>query len=133
MNSELTKQLVDKFPKLYSKNFHFSVEDGWYGILYDLSAQLSEYIDKADDKLLEEMKESGVDFDKTCLVGQCKEKYGSLRYYLNCGMPKEVNDIVDVVEDIAGTICEVCGKEGKIRPGGWIKCLCDEHDENRKK
>lgn len=133
MNEELTQKLIEKFPKLYSKNFYFSVGDGWYNILFDLSSRLSELMENMDDETKSVLRESGVDFEKTCLVAQCKEKFGSLRYYLNAGGSKEMNDLINAVEDIAGTVCELCGKSGKIRPGGWIKCLCDEHDKERKK
>jgi hypothetical protein len=29
------------------------------------------------------------------------------------------------------TICEECGAPGKLRGGGWMRTLCDKHEEER--
>ncbi len=59
-------------------------------------------------------------------IDQIKEKFGSLRYYYTGG-DEYIAGMVDLVEELSTRICERCGKPGKIRTGGWLKTLCDEH------
>lgn len=62
-------------------------------------------------------------------VVQIKEKFGGIRIYLGGMKPslyEDVDDIVANAEDESLTICEVCGKPGEPRRGGWIKTLCDQ-------
>jgi hypothetical protein len=39
--------------------------------------------------------------------------------------------MVRMAESWAAHSCEECGKPGKSRKSGWIKTLCDEHEEER--
>jgi hypothetical protein len=79
---------------------------------------------------------------------QVKEKYGTLRIYLNSGLmrgpylssglfPDEqqaaqnakedaaARRLVAAAEEESGSICESCGNPGLAREGSWIKTLCD--------
>ena len=58
-------------------------------------------------------------------VSQVKEKFGGLRFYVGAATP-EVFDIIDECERLSYKTCELCGKPGKPREGGWIKTLCDD-------
>jgi len=58
---------------------------------------------------------------------QVKEKWGLLRVYISEGN-EERWKLIDEYETRSGTICEVCGEEGKRRSGSWIKTLCDKHN-----
>lgn len=67
---------------------------------------------------------------------QIKEKFGVLRAYYSCpeasdGVLLRISEIVCKYEDMSTEICEKCGKPGKVRHDGWIKTLCDEHEEKR--
>ena len=62
---------------------------------------------------------------------QIKEKFGGLRFYYNGG-DEVIDNMVDSAEMTADKTCEMCGKPGEKRGGGWIKTLCDEHDAERK-
>jgi len=58
---------------------------------------------------------------------QVKEKWGGLRIYTDY-----INEKVDIAirnaERKSFTMCEVCGKEGKLRNcNGWYRTLCDVH------
>ena len=59
---------------------------------------------------------------------QIKEKFGTLRFYTNGG-----DDIIDgmirMAESMSGVTCEKCGSPAKRRDGGWIRTLCDKHEE----
>jgi uncharacterized protein with HEPN domain len=58
---------------------------------------------------------------------QVKEKYGSLRVFVEGGSD-EAMELIDAAETASETICEVCGKPGNIQCiRGWDKCLCPAH------
>ena len=60
-------------------------------------------------------------------VMQVKEKFGGLRFYVGGATPEEF-EAIDKAEADSYTICEECGKSGKLREDlGWILTLCDEH------
>lgn len=65
-------------------------------------------------------------------VEQCKEKFGSLRLYINSqtveGMDSSVIDkIVEEIENQTCIICSVCGAPSTKHSTGWIMFYCDEH------
>ncbi|MEK6880416.1 MAG: LAGLIDADG family homing endonuclease [Nanoarchaeota archaeon] len=58
----------------------------------------------------------------------------SLCFYMTCATD-EMYDLIQEYEKKSETICEDCGKEGKLRNDlGWILTLCDKHyKENQKR
>ncbi|ARO57097.1 hypothetical protein B2G69_24980 [Methylorubrum zatmanii] len=64
---------------------------------------------------------------------QAKEKFGSIRWYYDCSDDYEyTQSLVDSVEHLSAFICEECGRPGRIRQGGWLRCLCQEHANGRR-
>lgn len=61
---------------------------------------------------------------------QVKEKFGGLRFYVDGG-DDYTRGLIAMAEDMSFRICEVCGKPGQLRQGGWILTLCDEHHNDR--
>lgn len=61
---------------------------------------------------------------------QVKEKYGTLRFYVY-GADEYIDGMIHMAEGISARTCETCGNPGKIRDGGWIRTLCDEHAEEQ--
>ena len=57
---------------------------------------------------------------------QVKEKFGSLRFYIEGGTDEDYAAI-DLAESVSVRTCEVCGSPGKLRGNHWLKTLCDEH------
>lgn len=57
---------------------------------------------------------------------QVKEKYGTLRFYVNYE-DGYIRGLISMAESMSGRTCEVCGNPGTRRDGGWIQTLCDEH------
>jgi hypothetical protein len=124
MTPEHDKYLCEKYPKLYAQRngdpmstlmcFGFEVGDGWFSLIDKLSAKLEKLNDTKDAKI-EAM--------------QVKEKYGSLRFYIN-GVPialdKEVYAAINEAEDESYKTCESCGKPGEPNDRGWISTLCPE-------
>jgi hypothetical protein len=56
---------------------------------------------------------------------QVKEKWGGLRFYVSGS--SELLDFISEMENKCLEMCEICGRPGKPREGGWIRTLCDEH------
>ena len=140
MRGELEEKLAAEFPfmrksktfgqqmndgkinDLYSA-FGCECGDGWYEVLRGLCSEVTEVFAEAGAEPL-------------IIVDQVKEKYGGLRFYYHLsaqeGMPegfaKKIDDVVEKWGDSAETVCEECGKPGKLRNDlGWIQTLCDEH------
>jgi hypothetical protein len=90
-----------------------SCDAGWYPIVVALEEQLAE-IDPAYE------------------VHQCKEKFGTLRYYYSAseGVPeddrKRMDELVDAAEVATETTCEKCGEPGELHRAStsWMKTLC---------
>jgi hypothetical protein len=121
----------------------FDVGDGWLPLIDLLSKALLPYVDeinkkeqewfdgqtKEDQELIREPSKFG--------VVQVKQKFAGLRYYTS-HHTEEMGKIINLFENLSYQTCEVCGRLGKPRSGGWIETLCDEHangkevDENFK-
>jgi len=35
-----------------------------------------------------------------------------------------IHDIINEAEAKSEKVCEICGDEGSVLEGGWLKCLC---------
>src|SRR5438105_15914827 len=101
---------AERFPNLYANGMFFECGKGWYQILEGLSAQL--------EKLIVKLKQEQ-ELVEYCFAVQVKEKFGTLRFYMSTstdGMDK----LIDEAEALSAKTCEVCGNDGRIRPGKWI-------------
>jgi len=125
MRKELDEKLVASFPLLYSDRgapmnqtamcWGFDVGNGWFDLIWDLSARLEKLI------FLFTLEHPAESYPR---ASQVKEKFGGLRFYMTSATD-EMWDLIDEAEGKSYTICEDCGQPGKERPGGWIKTLCD--------
>ncbi|KQO66531.1 hypothetical protein IPV08_19130 [Methylobacterium sp. SD274] len=75
------------------------------------------------------VKDAGIPSDFR--TSDAKEKYGSARWYVEGDTSAAVDDVIDAVEHLSAHICEDCGAPGRIRQGGWLRCLCTRHAEGR--
>ena len=115
MNPQLDKILCETFPKLYSKrkasmtqscmSWGFDCGDGWFLILWQLSEQL--------EKL-------------GCVAAQVKEKFGTLRFYLE-GHLAGAEELITEAERLSTVTCEQCGQPGEMNESGWMKVRCHQH------
>lgn len=138
MKEEFDKILVEKYPKIFKDRngdpkstlmcFGFGHGDGWFQIIDSLCGNIQQYTDWNNNnfaKGYEQYKEV-----KQLVAVQVKEKFGGLRFYYEGG-DEHIHGMVRMAESWASVTCEVCGKPGQLRSGGWIKTLCDEHEEER--
>ena len=119
MKKELEEKLYNEFPILYQKRVGFSFEDGWFDIIYRLSEGIEKEIMKMKP---EEMEET--------YVRQAKEKFGTLRFYMNSSTDTIDKLIIDAEKETEIT-CEDCGnKEGTLGTSAenkhWKRTVCKE-------
>lgn len=126
MRQELDKILCLRCPKLYADRWGnmaytcmcwgFETDDGWYELIYKLSARLENLINQLPPQ--DQHKYKAV---------QVKEKFGELRFYMTMETP-EMEALIDAAEEESAHICEICGRRGKTRDlAGWLQTLCFWH------
>lgn len=119
MTSKFEK-MVEMFPNLYRKGFMIgnSVNEGWYQLLFELSARLD---------LLVKSHIAEHPEDKTPPTAlQVKEKFGRLRFYMS-KPTEEMSDLLYEYECKSNTICERCGEPGNLYSiNNWLKTVCAE-------
>jgi hypothetical protein len=62
-------------------------------------------------------------------VVQVKEKFGTLRFYIQAGTDEHYN-YISFAESMSGRTCETCGSPGKRLGRGWIYTACEVHAED---
>lgn len=140
MTDENLQNLKNSYPELFNKahSCYMSVNDGWFNIIDTLCSLL--YSDVYQQKLrIKYLEENGTKdqihsatlelnslIDKLPVISQVKEKFGSLRFYV-----ESATDIqyayIEFAESLSSRTCEVCGSPGKQSYSGWIKTLCETH------
>lgn len=122
MRKELKDALVKDFPNVFRlattpiedagwmpiQGFGIECGDGWEPII----RRLCEVIEKKD-----------------MVATQIKEKFGGLRFYVAGKGDGESDVAITEAEKESYKTCERCGEPGRIREGGWIQTLCDEHSK----
>ena len=138
-----------------------SCGDGWYNILDTLCFHLQNLVDQPhkdtemykswiqkeqekDENINEEwierckqlIKESQEKIISQIEAVQVKEKYGTLRFYLNeypanKTVDAKVRAYINFAESISACTCEMCGVPAKQKTGGWIKTICEPCEEKR--
>lgn len=114
-------ELLAKYPKLYAKLSYFECDNGWIGLIDELS------------KKLEEINNKYPNFEDRIYAVQVKQKFGGLRFYCYstdniCKEDYELKDrLIEQAEKASYTICEMCSKPAKsVNSRGWISTLCDQ-------
>ena len=62
---------------------------------------------------------------KSFRITQVKEKYGTLRFYINAGS-SEIYQLIHKAEEKSATTCICCGKPAKYISLGWISPYCKD-------
>jgi hypothetical protein len=131
MSPEKDDKLCKDFPLLYADRHRsmtetcmcwgFTCNDGWYDIIYRLSAKLESLIEACDP----------VEGEKPRAV-QVKEKFGSLRFYMSFNTD-EMSDLIREAEKESDITCEDCGKPGRLWGKSWLRTNCQECESKIKK
>ena len=85
-------------------------------------------------QLAESCHEELLAVDPNYVPRQIKEKFGTLRYYYDTQIPNDddryhkMNRIVNLYEIESASVCEMCGRVGKLsHKSAWVKTLCAQH------
>ena len=135
MDRVLDELLCEIAPRLYKQRNWSQMQtcmcwgfpgNGWFLLLYDASIKI--------EKLINKGIELGIWHENNHpSAGQVKEKFGTLRFYIDGAasildsrdISNEIDDIGYDAEIKSCITCEDCGKDGVSRSGSWIKTLCD--------
>ena len=110
MNEQLEKILINRYPEIFVDDIYLECGTGWFWILDALCANIRNEYERQVDRL--------DDPKKTLIcpsVSQVKEKFGSLRFYLN---PTHTDDdvwlgkidaFISMAESMSSHTCENCG------------------------
>jgi len=60
------------------------------------------------------------------VAAQVKEKFGTLRFYVNGG-DDTTRGMIQMAEAMSACTCEDCGAPGTTGGHGWIRTLCPKH------
>ncbi len=121
MNEQLESYLCSCYPRLLSTEgaggiplFGFECQDGWFPLIYATCELIQTHSNNRDSEQV--------------VVSQVKEKFGGLRFYYHGG-DDYVEAVVDLVERLSESICELCGALGCIRErNGWLSTRCQAHE-----
>ena len=153
MREELDKKLCAKYPKIFAQRNLPMTEtamcwgfpgDGWYWIIDNLCHAIQGYVDSRNEgvrirnKAIEEGKyqvgslNSIPEKEWQVEATQVKEKWGSLRFYTNCG-DDHIWGMIWLAEVMSKNTCEMCGTTENVSStsGGWTKNLCPKCKEER--
>jgi len=104
----MEERFRERWPSMFAQVYcGFSLPEGWETIVWKLCERL--------EKVAPETT-----------VGQVKEKFGGLRFYVdNC--TTEGLDTISFFERMSFYVCETCGTTQDVTSeGGWILTLCKE-------
>ena len=133
---EFSKKMETTYPRMFSAPYGgFAVGRGWWPLLEKLCATIQSHIDWANDtraaRLISNPYNNTIpDAVEQVVVQQVKEKFGTLRFYYDGG-DEFIHGAVWLAENMTGHLCEECGGLGTRRQGGWIRTLCDQHENER--
>lgn len=131
---EFENKMHERFPLMFVQPYGgFCTGPGWWHIIEALCVNIQGYIEsrqKTRGILLASNPHNVKIPDEVpqVVVVQIKEKFGGLRFYYDGG-DDMVYGMVRMAEAWAARTCETCGQPGEMRHGGWIRTLCDTHEQ----
>jgi hypothetical protein len=128
------KSMEEKYSKMLAGKYGgFAIGKGWWIIIDKLMGNIQWHIDSSVTNNKWDLENDKTDVRSIIpqvIVQQIKEKFGGLRFYYQGG-DEYIHGLVCMAESWADVTCEECGSIGKRRSGGWIRTLCDKHEEER--
>jgi hypothetical protein len=128
MTKEEQEIIYNKYPALYRQHslpmtetcmmWGICVGSGWFKLIDELSAKLTAHAEKTG---------------ATIEASQVKEKFGTLRFYLDYN-DDTTDKYVTAAENLSAKTCEVCGsmKNVKLRGKGWVRTRCEKCENEEK-
>jgi hypothetical protein len=125
-------ELVARYPALFNQEFNGrvtapgypAVNDGWRDLVETAIGRIASAVTAAPTGSLK--------------IGQIKEKFGTLRLYLDnrSGLPEAtcaaIDEAICLAEARSACTCETCGAEGRLYDkGGYVFTACDQHAQGK--
>lgn len=112
MTEKNTKKLIERFPKIFSENFYFECDDGWFDIIFNLCKDMQQEINNSCCEQI--------------VAAQVKEKFAGLRFYASGGN-QVTSAMIDKYEKLSSETCELTGGKGFLyEKNGWYKTLSNQ-------
>lgn len=131
MTEEQDNYLCTAYPKIFADRhssmqttamcWGFECNSGWFRIIDTLCRQIQHHLD---------WKNRNGEVVPQVVAEQVKEKFGTLRFYYRGG-DDYIHGLAAMAEAMSGFTCEECGAPGEVRGGGWVRTLCETHEEAR--
>lgn len=117
-DEEMQEYFPKVFPKIFSGKYGgIAVGKGWFDILNSACQLIQSHLDWKPDV-------------PQVVAAQVKEKFGSLRFYVDGG-DDYTRGVISMAEMMSGKTCEECGSPGAQGGSGWISTLCPTHRTER--
>jgi len=146
MDKELQDKLYKNYPKIFKQKDLPSTEtcmcwgitcgDGWYNILDSLCQTIKNRVNSVNNRIdleIQNKKPTLVPFNTQkkmyCEAAQVKEKYGSLRFYIDGG-DVYIRGAIAMAESLSKVVCELCGNIKKLDNNKQIKVRCEKCRKN---
>lgn len=128
MHSDLSNLLYTRYPDIFADKdapptdslmgFGFCCGDGWFFIIDNLCRCIQNHV--------EWKRRTNPDFSVKAV--QVKEKFGTLRFYIDGG-DEEVYGMIKMAECMSRNVCEITGDIGSIKGGKWWSTRSPECQE----
>lgn len=131
MSPDKDADLCARYPLIFKNRFAsmdrtamcwgFDCGDGWYEIIDTLCAVIQNHVNNYSI-----IRNGVVEKPHQVVASQVKEKYGTLRFYVDYA-DDYVRGAIALAEHLSARTCETCGAAGKLRGDFWLSTRCDEH------
>ena len=128
MHPDLSNLLYTRYPDIFADKdapptdslmgFGFCCGDGWFFIIDNLCRCIQNHV--------EWKRRTNPDFSVKAV--QVKEKFGTLRFYIDGG-DEEVYGMIKMAECMSRNVCEVTGDIGSTKTSGWWSTRSPECQE----
>jgi hypothetical protein len=115
MIEDLLPLLRGRYPEIFFSEHvrEIACYPGWLELLDGLCQSIANHLGENPDV-------------PVVVVRQIKEKFGGLRFYYQGG-DEWCRAAVDEAQEASLSICEVCGRQGRLVGARWVSVRCDEH------
>lgn len=133
MKLELQDKLYEKYPALFGQKdlpmtqtamcWGIDTGDGWYNIIDCLCSAIDEHVEQLKEQQAKSGEPPDPDSYEIQFV-QVKEKFGTLRAYLNYS-DETLEALVGMAARLSARTCDQCGNPAKTASQhGWYQTLC---------
>ena len=140
MKQELQQKLFKNYPELFIQKdesiktscmgWGICCGDGWFELIDLLCSHIQNRIENVKRNIDYKLKTAGPSLIPhnpgylKCEVTQVKEKFGGLRFYVDCN-DDYIEGMISLAEGMSYKLCSKCGEKSSNQvKRGWIYTLC---------